>query len=176
MTPARWLESQGYDVTYQAGVDTDRQPAAALLRHRLFLSVGHDEYWSGAQRAAVERARDAGLNLAFFSGNEVFWRVRWEDGHRTMVVYKESQELAKKDPMLDVRHRTSYLSLCLYLYLFSTCSSPLGVDGHLAGRPANQPSGSAARECTHRDNIHCERLEARRAGGALHCTALHDAL
>ena len=27
---------------------------------------------------------------------------RWEDNQRTMVVYKESQELAKKDPKLDV--------------------------------------------------------------------------
>ena len=97
----RWLESQGYDLTYQAGIDTDRQNIASLLDHRVFLSVGHDEYWSGRQRDNVEAARDQGLSLAFFSGNEVFWRVRWEDGHRTMVVYKESQELAKKDPMLD---------------------------------------------------------------------------
>ena len=27
--------------------------------------------------------------------------ARWEDSHRTMVVYKESQELAKKDPALE---------------------------------------------------------------------------
>ena len=42
------------------------------------MSSGHDEYWSGAQRANVEAARDAGVNLAFFSGNEVFWKTRWE--------------------------------------------------------------------------------------------------
>ena len=53
-----------------------RQEQGALLHHKLFLSVGHDEYWSGPQRAKVEAARDQGLNLAFFSGNEVFWRVR----------------------------------------------------------------------------------------------------
>ena len=45
----------------------------------MFLSVGHDEYWSGPQRANVEAARDAGVNLAFFSGNEVFWKTRWEN-------------------------------------------------------------------------------------------------
>ena len=49
----------------------------------------------------METARDSGLNLAFFSGNEVFWRVRWEENYRHMVVYKESQEKVKKDPMLD---------------------------------------------------------------------------
>jgi len=97
----RWLESQGYDVTYQSGIDTDRQDTSNLLRHKIFLSVGHDEYWSGSQRTKVEEARDQGLSLAFFSGNEVYWRVRWEDNQRTMVVYKESQELAKKDPKLD---------------------------------------------------------------------------
>ena len=42
------------------------------------MSSGHDEYWSGNQRANVEAARDRGVNLAFFSGNEVFWKTRWE--------------------------------------------------------------------------------------------------
>merc|ERR1719357_699498 len=94
----RWLESNGYDVTYQSGIDTDRNEAKMLNNHRLFLSVGHDEYWSGKQRENVEMARDNGMNLAFFSGNEVFWRIRWENDQRHLVVYKESQEKAKKDP------------------------------------------------------------------------------
>ena len=55
-----------------------------------FLSVGHDEYWSGQQRANVEAARGAGVHMAFLSGNEVFWKTRWEDGHRTLVSYKET--------------------------------------------------------------------------------------
>ena len=53
-----------------------------LLNHNVFMSSGHDEYWSGGQRANVEAARDAGVNLAFFSGNEVFWKTRWEPSHR----------------------------------------------------------------------------------------------
>ena len=100
----RWLEANGYDVSYITGIDTDR--AANLLSgHRTFLSVGHDEYWSGQQRANVEAARNAGLNLAFFSANEVFWKTRWEnsiDGsgaaYRTMVSYKETHAGAKIDP------------------------------------------------------------------------------
>ena len=70
-----------------------RSPRRELLEHtRVFLSVGHDEYWSGGQRANVEAARAAGVNLAFFSGNEVFWKTRWENSiaaaahaHRTLV-------------------------------------------------------------------------------------------
>ena len=54
----RWLEANGYDVSYASGVDTDRRGPAPLQQHRVFLSSGHDEYWSGAQRANVEAARD----------------------------------------------------------------------------------------------------------------------
>ena len=73
----RFLEKNGYDVSYISGVDTDRN-GAGLLNHKVFLSVGHDEYWSGAQRANVEAARDAGVNLQFLSGNEMYWRTRLE--------------------------------------------------------------------------------------------------
>ena len=64
----------------------------------MFLSVGHDEYWSEQQRANVEAARGAGMHLAFFSGNEVFWKTRWENSispggatYRTLVSYKTTQ-------------------------------------------------------------------------------------
>jgi hypothetical protein len=100
----RFLESNGYDVSYTTGVDTDRR-GNELLEHNTFLSVGHDEYWSAQQRANVEAARDAGVNLAFFSGNISFWKTRWEnstDGsatsYRTLVTYKESSANAKIDP------------------------------------------------------------------------------
>jgi hypothetical protein len=91
-----WLEQNGYDVSYISGVDATRS-GSLLLNHDAFLSVGHDEYWSAEQRANVEAARDSGVNLAFWSGNEVYWKVRWEtsiDGngtpYRTMVSYKET--------------------------------------------------------------------------------------
>jgi Bacterial Ig domain len=93
----RFLERNGYDVSYFTGVDSDRL-SAEIREHRSFLSVGHDEYWSGGQRANVEAARDAGVHLAFFSGNEVFWKTRWEDSHRTLVSYKETHANAKIDP------------------------------------------------------------------------------
>ncbi len=73
----RWLEQNGYDVNYITGIDTQRQ-GAQLLNSKVFLSVGHDEYWSQGQRDNVEAARDAGVNLAFLSGNEVYWETRWE--------------------------------------------------------------------------------------------------
>lgn len=100
----RFLERNGYDVTYIAGVDTDR--SGQLLRnHKTFLSVGHDEYWSGPQRANIESARDAGVNLQFLTGNEGYWRSRYEPSidasrtaYRTLVSYKETWGNAKIDP------------------------------------------------------------------------------
>ncbi|MGQ0830639.1 MAG: N,N-dimethylformamidase beta subunit family domain-containing protein [Microthrixaceae bacterium] len=100
----RFLEANGYDVSYTSGIDTDRR-GAELLEHQVFMSVGHDEYWSAGQRANVEAARDAGVHLAFFSGNEMFWKTRWESSvttpttsYRTLVSYKESKANAKIDP------------------------------------------------------------------------------
>ena len=75
------------------------------LNHKLFISSGHDEYWSGAQRTNVEATRHAGVSLAFFSGNEVFWKTRLGEQHdgtntpyRTLVTYKETHFDAPTDP------------------------------------------------------------------------------
>ena len=100
----RWLERNGYDVSYFTGVDSDRF-GSEILEHKVFLSVGHDEYWSGVQRANVEAARDVGTHLAFFSSNEVFWKTRWESSiagtstpYRTLVSYKETLNSTNIDP------------------------------------------------------------------------------
>jgi N,N-dimethylformamidase beta subunit-like protein/Big-like domain-containing protein len=114
----RWLERNGYDTTYSSGVDADRR-GNLLKNHKLFISSGHDEYWSAGQRKNVEAARDAGVNLAFMSGNEVFWKIRYEDSidgsktpYRTIVIYKETHSnqnelgqtlvTTKIDPLKDV--------------------------------------------------------------------------
>ena len=101
----RWLEATATTSATSTGVDTDRRRARSCSSHKVFLSVGHDEYWSAGQRANVEAARDAGVNLAFFSGNEIFWKTRWEnsiDGsatpYRTLVSYKETHANAKHRP------------------------------------------------------------------------------
>jgi hypothetical protein len=74
---AFWLEQHGYDVTYVSGVDTHRD-AEGLARVKGFLSVGHDEYWSRRMFDNVARARDAGVSLAFLSGNAVDGEIVFE--------------------------------------------------------------------------------------------------
>ncbi len=49
-----------------------------LTNHRAFLSVGHDEYWSKGMRDNVQAAINAGVNVAFFSANDMYWQIRFE--------------------------------------------------------------------------------------------------
>jgi hypothetical protein len=89
-----WLERNGYDVSYLSGIDVSTK-GTLLTNHKVYLASGHDEYWNQSQWDNVVAARKAGVNLAFFSGNDVFWRTRLEpaiDGtnapNRTLVCYK----------------------------------------------------------------------------------------
>jgi len=89
----RWLERNGYDVSYITNVDV-AQTASLLLSHKIFVTAGHDEYCSKEQRVNMEAARAAGVNCAFFTANEVYWKTRWENDvngnpNRVLVCYKE---------------------------------------------------------------------------------------
>ncbi|HJV53316.1 MAG TPA: N,N-dimethylformamidase beta subunit family domain-containing protein [Noviherbaspirillum sp.] len=97
----RFLERGGYDVSYSTNIDTHRAPQQ-LLRHRAFLSVGHDEYWTKSMRDAIEAARGHGVSLGFFGANSGYWQVRLEGDRngqpdRTVVAYK--YDTFAKDPM-----------------------------------------------------------------------------
>lgn len=130
----RWLEANGYNVSYFTGVDTARR-GQELLEHKVFLSVGHDEYWSGEQRSQVEAARDAGINLAFFSGNKIYWKIRWEKSidasatpWRTLVCYKETHDNAYTDPLPNT--------------WTGTWRDPLGNPPYDGGHPENALAGT----------------------------------
>jgi hypothetical protein len=91
----RWLEREGYDVSYGTNIDTHAD-GTWWKRHKAWLSVGHDEYWSSEMRLHVEEAREHGVGLGFFSSNTCYWQIRLEpspltgQSHRTMVAYKEA--------------------------------------------------------------------------------------
>lgn len=100
----RFLEKNGYNTAYMSGVDTDRY-GSLLKNHKVFLSVGHDEYVSANQRANIQAAINAGVNAQFLSGNEVYWHTRYEasvagtpTNYRTLVSYKETWANDKIDP------------------------------------------------------------------------------
>jgi hypothetical protein len=73
-----WLEQQGYDVTYCSNLDLHFDPDILSLS-KVFLSVGHDEYWSRKMYEEALKARDNGLSLAFFSGNSVCHQINLFD-------------------------------------------------------------------------------------------------
>jgi hypothetical protein len=123
----QWAERNGYGIDVCTNADLEDHPS--LLRgKRLFLSVGHDEYWSGPMRDTVEEFIAAGGNAAFFSGNTSFWQVRLEDHTdggpaASMVGYKGQ---LKNDPVFDTDRIGELTSIW---------------SDHLIGRPENQMTG-----------------------------------
>lgn len=79
----RWLEAQGYAPHYCTDWDLHQDPEL-LSPYSLLLSVGHDEYWSDAMRAALDAHVDRGGNIAFLSGNISGYRIHFTD-HDTAI-------------------------------------------------------------------------------------------
>ncbi|MBP6218574.1 MAG: hypothetical protein KA436_08310 [Oligoflexales bacterium] len=103
----RWMEKKGYDVKYITNLDV-HEDEARFLNARIFLSVGHDEYWSSEMRKNLLRFRDAGKSIVFFSSNVMYWQVRFEpdaQGHpnRRMICYRK----AELDPELQAAKKTT---------------------------------------------------------------------
>jgi hypothetical protein len=91
----RYLEANGYDVTYLADTDVANDD---LSRGKLVMVLAHDEYWSRAMRDRYEAARGSGVSLAFLGANTGYWQVRFDkaaDGmqQRRQVGYKEAANL-----------------------------------------------------------------------------------
>ncbi len=98
-----WMEQQGYDVSYQSGVDTHKD-GPGLLRAKGFISVGHDEYWSREMYDSAIAARDAGVNLAFLSGNAVLGVVPFlpsAEGQPHRIMRRDSLFLGGRTKMPD---------------------------------------------------------------------------
>ena len=100
----RWMEENGYDVSYTSDSQLD-SVGSLIANHKLFISSGHDEYWSEGEYQNLKGALAAGVNEAYFSGNEMFWKTRWaasSDGsntpYRTLISYKETHFNAPTDP------------------------------------------------------------------------------
>jgi hypothetical protein len=97
----RFIERNGYDVTYQSDVFTARHPAS-LWQHRLVVVAGHDEYWTKSMRDGFDAARAFGINLAFMGANDAYWQIRLQDRGRTILTYKSMD-----DPNPDPRRKTA---------------------------------------------------------------------
>ena len=117
----RWAERNGYQLDY--AVNADLEDPATLADRRLYLSVGHDEYWSGPMRDTVESFTRAGGNALFLSGNTAFWQVRITDDGTAMIGFKDRFE---RDPVFGTAEQHRLTSMW---------------SDHLVGRPENAMTG-----------------------------------
>ena len=144
-----WLEAAGHHVDMATNEDLEKDPDL-LDGVRLYLSVGHDEYWTWGMRDAVEGFVARGGNAAFFSGNTAFWQVRLEDGGDTMVAWKTRY---RDDPVVGTAQECTVtglwsnrytgrpentmtgVSFCRGGYARIGGGTPRGPGGHLIDRP-----------------------------------------
>jgi hypothetical protein len=130
---ARWIEREGYEVDIVTNADLEEHPE--LLGpdspYGLYVSIGHDEYWSGPMRDTVEGFIGRGGNALFLSGNTAFWQVRLEDPTgeagagpaSTMVGYKG---FLKRDPVYGTDRQAELTTIW---------------SDHLIDRPENHMTG-----------------------------------
>ena len=118
----RWAEENGLKLGYAISEDLEKNPRL-LDGYPLYISVGHDEYWSTAMRDNVESFVFSGGKAAFFSGNTAFWQARFEDNRQTLVSYKTNLEA---DPLYNSSHAPE---------LTTMWSDPL------VGRPESEMTG-----------------------------------
>src|SRR6202451_4496452 len=118
-----WGEREGFEISVCTNSDLEEHPEV-LDDAQLYLSVGHDEYWSQGMRDTVEAFIARGGNAAFFSGNTSLWQVRIEgDDQDVMVGYKG---FFKNDPLMGTDRESE----------LTTFWSDV-----LVGRPENQMTG-----------------------------------
>ncbi len=89
----RWAEQHGLDVTYATDLTVQEHPGY-LLKHKVLLSLGHDECWSLGERQAAVKAYDVGVNIVFFAASPILRHVRTQASplgpDRELVDYRDS--------------------------------------------------------------------------------------
>jgi len=84
----RWLDKEGMPVEYCTNLDLDNNPRF-LDHYDVYVSVGHDEYWSKPERNSFEHFVARGGRMMILTGNTCWWQVRVEDSSQTLVCYKD---------------------------------------------------------------------------------------
>ncbi len=118
----RWAEGEGISLDYATSLDLATDPDL-LAPYELYLSIGHDEYWTASMRDQVEGWADAGGAAVFLSGNTSFWQIRLEEDASRSIGYKFDVE---GDPVVGTEDEQSVSTMW---------SDPL------CGRPENEMTG-----------------------------------
>jgi len=86
-----WAFTNNIDLEYASKYDLDID-SAFLNNYKVVFIVGHNEYWSMAERKQCETYLDNGGKIIILSGNTCWWQVRFEDNGKTMVCYKDTTD------------------------------------------------------------------------------------
>lgn len=93
-----FVEEHGLDVSYVSDVTLDAHPQF-IAQHKAFLSLGHDETWTYAERKGLDEAVAHGVNVAFLSAAAMVRHARLQDSpigpNRQEVNYRD----AAADPL-----------------------------------------------------------------------------
>lgn len=85
---AHWLELNGYALEYCTSTDT--QLLQTLEDHYdVFISAGHDEYWSDPMRGNIEGRIARGGAVLFLGGNTCWWQIRYSGITDRIVCFKD---------------------------------------------------------------------------------------
>lgn len=90
-----FAEEHDLDVTYWTDVTFTEHPAL-IRNHKAYLSLGHAECWSNAERAAAVDGIKHGVNFVFFGASPILRHVRLQPDQfgrkdREMVDYRDPQ-------------------------------------------------------------------------------------
>lgn len=101
-------EKLGIPLGYASDVDLQRDPTA-FETARTIISVGHDEYYSPTMRDTLTRARDRGVNVAFFGSNLVYRKIRFAatrlGENRLVINYKDTSDPIKTPSLVTTQWR-----------------------------------------------------------------------
>ena len=90
----QFLEKNGYDVSYVSQIDVAQSGAASMIeQHKVLVNTGHSEYWDAGDMSNLTAARNAGVNLAFFTGNTAWWKTRWANSQFNNEPYRTTDHV-----------------------------------------------------------------------------------
>jgi hypothetical protein len=101
----RWMEAAGYVTDFITNNDLHEE-GELLLNYQLFISIGHDEYWTREMREHFDKFIASGGNAAIFGGNTCYWQIRFEPDEKTgtanrrQVCHKKADSDPVEDPSL----------------------------------------------------------------------------
>ena len=88
-----WAHTKRIPIELLTSVDLHSEAAATLSpeRYHLFVSVGHDEYWTVPMIHAVQSFIRRGANAMFLGGNTMYWKVHSPSSARIICDKSKNQ-------------------------------------------------------------------------------------